>query len=193
MRIDLLGPVAVRRDDGTLVTPSAPKRRALLSALAVRLNRVVATEELIELVWDGAAPPTARAALQGHVAALRQALGEERTADGGGEHLALGTRDAGYVLTGEPDRVDLVRFAGLCERAGVLHPDGRHGSFGPYHPQVPDRAYGPDNAQAPAGPTADPAIPLLRAALDLFHGPALTEGGGVVLHARPSPEGAGRG
>ncbi|MEE1788472.1 BTAD domain-containing putative transcriptional regulator [Streptomyces sp. SP17BM10] len=181
MRIDLLGPVAVRRDDGTLVTPSAPKRRALLSALAVRLNRVVATDELIELVWDGAAPPTARAALQGHVAVLRQALGEEQTADGGGERLALGTRDAGYVLTGEPDRVDLVRFAGLCERAGILHPDGRHGSFGPYHPQ------GPDDAPVPDGPPADPALPLLRAALDLFRGPALADCGSALLRERTSP------
>ncbi|MEU8510577.1 BTAD domain-containing putative transcriptional regulator [Kitasatospora sp. NPDC048722] len=181
MRIDLLGPVAVRRDDGTLVTPSAPKRRALLSALAVRLNRVVATEELIELVWDGAAPPTARAALQGHVAVLRHTLGEERTADRGGERLALGTRDAGYVLTGEPDRVDLVRFAGLCERAGVLHPDGRHGSFGPYHPQAPD------DVRAADGPSADPALPLLRAALDLFQGPALTDCGSALLRDRTSP------
>ncbi len=38
MHIDLLGPVVVRREDGVAVTPSAPKRRALLSALAVRLN-----------------------------------------------------------------------------------------------------------------------------------------------------------
>ncbi|MFD7906165.1 BTAD domain-containing putative transcriptional regulator [Kitasatospora sp. NPDC059747] len=192
MRIDLLGPVAVRRDDGTLVTPSAPKRRALLSALAVRLNRVVATEELIELVWDGAAPPTARAALQGHVAVLRQALGEEPTADHGGGHLALGTRDAGYVLTGEPDRVDLVRFAGLCERAGVLHPDGRHGSFGPYHPQAPYHPHVLDDERAadgpsPDGPSADPALPLLRAALDLFQGPALTDCGSALLRDRTSP------
>ncbi|MFJ2582422.1 BTAD domain-containing putative transcriptional regulator [Kitasatospora aureofaciens] len=160
MRIDLLGPVAVRRDDGTVVTPSAPKRRALLSALAVRLNQVVATEDLIELVWDGAAPPTARAALQGHVAVLRQVLG--------GDHLALGTRGTGYVLTGDRDRVDLLRFGDLCDLAGVLLPGG------------------PSAARPPGGPD-DPALPLLRAALDLCHGPALTDCGSALLRERTVP------
>ncbi|WP_037899437.1 AfsR/SARP family transcriptional regulator [Streptomyces sp. NRRL S-350] len=158
MHIDLLGPVVVRREDGRDVTPSAPKRRALLSALAVRLNRTVTTEELIGLVWDGAAPPTARAALQGHVAALRQLL------DGAG--LELGTRGAGYVLTGEPDRVDALRFGRLCEEAGVLRPE------------PPGRADG-----APE----DPAVPLLRAALDLWRGPALVDCGSVLLRERVLP------
>ncbi|MFF1788566.1 BTAD domain-containing putative transcriptional regulator [Kitasatospora sp. NPDC058243] len=161
MHIDLLGPVAVRRDDGTTVTPSAPKRRALLSTLAIRLNQTVGTDELIELVWDGDAPPTARAALQGHVAALRQLL------DCPG--LTLGTRGAGYLLAGDPDRVDLLHFRGLCDRAGVLRP-------------------------APAAPAAstepephDPAVPLLRAALDLFRGPALVDCGSVLLRERTLP------
>ncbi|MEV7773627.1 BTAD domain-containing putative transcriptional regulator [Kitasatospora sp. NPDC086791] len=162
MHIDLLGPVVVRREDGTAVTPSAPKRRALLCALAVRLNQTVATEELIELVWDGSAPPTARAALQGHVAALRQLL------DGPG--LVLDTRGSGYLLAGEPDRVDALRFARLCEEAGVLLP-------GPAAPDgtAPERI-------APGQPAPeDPALPLLRAALDLWRGPALTDCGSALL------------
>ncbi|MFJ8622582.1 BTAD domain-containing putative transcriptional regulator [Kitasatospora sp. NPDC093550] len=163
MHIDLLGPVVVRREDGTAVTPSAPKRRALLSALAVRLNQTVATGELIDLVWDGAAPPTARAALQGHVAALRQLL------DGPG--LVLDTRGAGYVLVGEPDRVDALRFTRLCEDAGVLLP-------GPPAPA----------GTAPDGTAhEDPALPLLRAALDLWRGPALTDCGSALLRERTQP------
>ncbi|WP_033332356.1 AfsR/SARP family transcriptional regulator [Streptomyces novaecaesareae] len=158
MHIDLLGPVVVRREDGVAVTPSAPKRRALLSALAVRLNQTVATEELIELVWDGAAPPTARSALQGHVAVLRQLL------DGPG--LALDTRGAGYLLAGDPDRVDVLRFVRLCEHAGVLLPEpvGRAG-----------------------GAREDPAVPLLRAALDLWRGPALVDCGSGLLRERVVP------
>lgn len=158
VHIDLLGPVVVRREDGTAVTPSAPKRRALLSALAVRLNRTVATEELIELVWEGCAPPTARAALQGHVAALRQLL------DGAG--LELDTRGSGYLLAGEPDRIDVLRFGRLCEQAGVLLPE-------------------------PAGPPGDAApdrtLPLLRAALDLWRGPALADCGSALLRERTLP------
>ncbi|MFD8756191.1 BTAD domain-containing putative transcriptional regulator [Kitasatospora sp. NPDC059577] len=163
MHIDLLGPVVVRREDGTALTPSAPKRRALLCALAARLNQTVATEELIELVWEGSAPPTARAALQGHVAALRHLL------DGPG--LALDTRGAGYLLAGEPDRVDALRFARLCEEAGVLLP----GPAAPDGPVAGERA------------PEDPALPLLRAALDLWRGPALTDCGSVLLRERALP------
>ncbi|MER7583333.1 BTAD domain-containing putative transcriptional regulator [Kitasatospora sp. NPDC097691] len=158
MHIDLLGPLVVRREDGATVTPSAPKRRALLSALAVRLNQTVATEELIELVWDGAAPPTARAALQGHVAALRQLLDDPA--------LVLDTRGSGYLLAGDPERVDALRFARLCEEAGVLLP-------------------GPDTPGDPA--PKDPALPLLRAALDLWRGPALADCGSVRLRERALP------
>ncbi|MFJ6378973.1 BTAD domain-containing putative transcriptional regulator [Kitasatospora sp. NPDC092039] len=161
MHIDLLGPVVVRREDGTAVTPSAPKRRALLSALAVQLNRTVTTEELIELVWEGCAPPTARAALQGHVAALRQLL------DGTG--LELDTRGSGYLLAGEPDRIDVLRFGRLCEEAGVLLPD----------PAAPP---GP-----PDGASPDPALPLLRTALDLWRGPALADCGSALLRERTLP------
>ncbi|MFF4380791.1 BTAD domain-containing putative transcriptional regulator [Kitasatospora sp. NPDC001547] len=161
MHIDLLGPVVVRREDGTAVTPSAPKRRALLSALAVQLNRTVTTEELIELVWEGCAPPTARAALQGHVAALRQLL------DGPG--LELDTRGSGYLLAGEPDRIDVLRFGRLCEQAGVLHPD----------PAAP--------SGVPDGASPDPALPLLRAALDLWRGPALADCGSALLRERTLP------
>ncbi|MEV8095075.1 BTAD domain-containing putative transcriptional regulator [Kitasatospora sp. NPDC085879] len=157
MHIDLLGPMVVRRPDGTVVTPSALKRRALLSALAVKLNRTVATGELIELVWDGAAPPTARAALQGHVAALRRLL------DGPG--LALETRGSGYLLAGDPERVDVLRFARLCEETAAL----------------PGEPVGPA-AVARGGP-----VPLLRTALDLWRGPALADCGSVRLRERELP------
>lgn len=157
MEIELLGPMTVRRADGTVVTPSAPKRRALLAALAVRLNQPVGAEDLIELVWDGAAPPTARAALQGHVAALRQQLDDPR--------LVLGTRGGGYVLEGDADRVDLVRFGALHDRSAVLLP----------------------GAAARLG-TDDPAVPLLRAALDLWRGPALADCGSELLRARTLPD-----
>ncbi|MFE4397408.1 MULTISPECIES: AfsR/SARP family transcriptional regulator [Streptomycetaceae] len=178
MHIDLLGPVVVRREDGTAVTPSAPKRRALLSALAVRLNRTVATEELIELVWEGCAPPTARAALQGHVAAVRQLL------DGSG--LELGTRGAGYLLAGEPDRVDVLRFGRLCEQAGVLLPEPAAPLDG-----APPGTAPPEPAPMEATPVeaapADGAPPLLRAALDLWRGPALADCGSALLRERTLP------
>ncbi|MFE0462531.1 BTAD domain-containing putative transcriptional regulator [Kitasatospora sp. NPDC058965] len=111
MRITLLGPVGLHTDQGEPVTPNSPKRRALLTALALELGRVVPTEQLLHAVWEGNPPPTARAALQGHVAALRRLL------DG---RLTLGTREPGYLLTGDPDQVDLLEFERRCEQAAQL-------------------------------------------------------------------------
>ncbi|GGV20606.1 hypothetical protein GCM10010495_39890 [Kitasatospora herbaricolor] len=172
MRIELLGAVTVRQDCGTTVTPSAPKRRALLAALAVELDQVVPTDRLVELVWDGTPPVTARAALQGHVAGLRRLLG-------GG--LVLATRGAGYTLTGAPDQVDAVRFERLCRRAGVVCP-GRPDAAGSLPADRPvDRP-----ADRPTGPE-DPGLALLRAALDLWRGPALTDCGSALLRRRAAP------
>ncbi|WP_329579477.1 AAA family ATPase [Kitasatospora sp. NBC_01250] len=175
MRIDLLGAVAVRYDDGAAATPSAPKRRALLAALAVRLGRLTPTEQLIELVWDGSPPPTARAALQGHIAELRRLL------DG---RLELATRGAGYLLAGDPDQVDALRFERLCREAGLLLPD----PAAPAAARAAARAAAdPVAAAPPAGSEPDPALPLLRAALDLWRGPALTDCGSALLRERTAP------
>ncbi|GAB2750293.1 AfsR/SARP family transcriptional regulator [Kitasatospora kifunensis] len=171
MRIELLGAVTVRYDDGACATPSAPKRRALLAALAVQLGHLVPTEQLIELVWDGSPPATARAALQGHIAELRRLL------DG---RLELATRGGGYLLTGDPEQVDALRFERLCDEAGLLLPS-----------RATPEAVAYATPEAVAAPRAegelDPALPLLRAALDLWRGPALTGCGSTLLRERTVP------
>ncbi|MDH6143831.1 DNA-binding SARP family transcriptional activator [Kitasatospora sp. GP30] len=108
MRINLLGPIAVRTDDGTPVTPSAPKRRAVLSALALELGRTVPITRLIDTVWEGRPPPTARAALHGHITELRRLLDRQ---------LTLTTRDIGYQLDGDPEQVDVRDFEQCCAQA----------------------------------------------------------------------------
>src|SRR6266511_5404987 len=72
----LLGPFEVE-SDGRDLTPSRPKRRALLAALLLRANEVVSTDDLIEIVWADSPPPSSQVALQGHVSALRKALGAD--------------------------------------------------------------------------------------------------------------------
>ncbi|MFE9429254.1 BTAD domain-containing putative transcriptional regulator [Kitasatospora sp. NPDC006697] len=108
MRINLLGPITVQTDCGAAVTPSAPKRRALLSALALETGRLVPTHQLLDTVWEGSPPPTARAALHGHIAELRRLLDDR---------LTLTTRDTGYQLDGDPEQVDALRFERLCAGA----------------------------------------------------------------------------
>ncbi|GAA1346917.1 AfsR/SARP family transcriptional regulator [Saccharothrix algeriensis] len=108
MRVNLLGPVELVAADGVAVRLGAAKRRTVLAALALELNRVVSGDRLLSLVWDGAPPPQARAALQGHIAQLRKVL------VGG---VALVTRAPGYVLTGDRAAVDVFRFEDLVAGA----------------------------------------------------------------------------
>ncbi|MFD8750105.1 BTAD domain-containing putative transcriptional regulator [Kitasatospora sp. NPDC059577] len=108
MRILLLGPLELRTAMGTTVHVGGARRRAVLTALALEANRIVPVERLLDLAWDHAPPPTARAALQGHVARLRALLG-----DG----LRLETRAPGYALRADPDLIDAHRLGRLVDRA----------------------------------------------------------------------------
>ncbi|MER5267364.1 BTAD domain-containing putative transcriptional regulator [Actinosynnema sp. NPDC002837] len=108
MRVNLLGPVELVSAGGEAVRLGAAKRRTVLAALALELNRVVSGDRLLELVWDGSPPPQAKAALQGHIAQLRKVLA-------GG--VALVTRAPGYVLTAERAAVDVFRFEDLLVSA----------------------------------------------------------------------------
>lgn len=108
LRIRLLGPVELLRADGSATAIGAAKRRSVLAALAIEVNRVVSADRLIDIAWDGAPPPTARAALQGHIAKLRKELG-----DG----VDLVTRAPGYQLVAPRAAVDMTRFEDLVAAA----------------------------------------------------------------------------
>ena len=71
----LLGPLLVRRDGVTVPLPEG-KQRALLAALLLRTGRIVAADELAELLWAPAAPPpSAPVTVRNYVKRLRRALG----------------------------------------------------------------------------------------------------------------------
>jgi DNA-binding SARP family transcriptional activator len=100
----VLGPLEVRRDGAPVALPR-PKQRALLAALLLNAGQVVSTDRLIEAVWGREPPRTALPALQGLVADLRKALGEE----------TIATRPPGYQLELGSGRLDLHRFERLVE------------------------------------------------------------------------------
>lgn len=105
----MLGPLDVWRD-GARVPLTAPRQRALLALLLLRANEPAAQDELIEALWDGAAPRTARAAFQNQIHALRRLLGAE----------AVERMPAGYVLHVAPDALDAERFWRLASDAPYL-------------------------------------------------------------------------
>ncbi|MEU1285427.1 BTAD domain-containing putative transcriptional regulator [Kitasatospora sp. NPDC005856] len=112
MRIRLLGPVELRVGADGFASVAGAQRRAVLALLALRLGHLVTVDQLCELLWDEQPPPSARAAVQGHVAALRKVLACTP--------FELHTRDSGYLLTGPADEVDALRFEELTGAADRL-------------------------------------------------------------------------
>ena len=97
------------RADGADVAPARAQRRALLAFLLLRADRVVSTDGLVDGLWDGRPPATAQTALQGHVSALRKALGAER----------IETEPPGYRLRLlEGDELDIRRVDAIAAVAG---------------------------------------------------------------------------
>jgi DNA-binding SARP family transcriptional activator len=110
----LLGPTELLSTDAAAVHVGGARRRAVLAALAVRLNHVVTIDRLADIVWDGEPPRQATPALQGHVAALRRLLPKD---------LVLETHDSSYRLAGEPDLIDCHRFDKLVARGAAATTD----------------------------------------------------------------------
>ncbi|MFJ2780625.1 BTAD domain-containing putative transcriptional regulator [Kitasatospora sp. NPDC087315] len=112
-----MGAVELRTADGRTLTPPGAKRCGVLALLALDLGRTVPVERFFELLWGDEPPAQARAALQGHIAALRKLIA--------GSPLTLLTRTPGYRLDGPADSVDALLFEHLCARAaGEEAPDG---------------------------------------------------------------------
>jgi DNA-binding SARP family transcriptional activator len=63
MEFLLLGHLEVRRD-GEPVDLARSKQRLLLAILLLNRNQVVSTDRLVDALWDGEPPDTARKALQ---------------------------------------------------------------------------------------------------------------------------------
>jgi DNA-binding SARP family transcriptional activator len=99
MEFRILGPLEVV-EDGRRLELGAQKQRALLAALLLDANRVVAGDRLIDALWEDESPQSAQKALQVYVSQLRKLLGKER----------LETRAPGYLLRVEEDQLDLGRF-----------------------------------------------------------------------------------
>jgi DNA-binding SARP family transcriptional activator len=102
MEFHILGPLEVV-DGGQTLELGGKKQRTLLAVLLLEANRVVSSDRLIETVWEGEPPETARNALYVYISELRRLLGKSR----------VETRAPGYRLLVEPDELDLNRFRKL--------------------------------------------------------------------------------
>ncbi|WP_345629401.1 AfsR/SARP family transcriptional regulator [Rugosimonospora acidiphila] len=121
MEFRLLGPLAAVHD-GRPVQLGRRRERCLLGVLLLEPNAAITIERLTDLLWDGQPPSTARASLHTHVSRLRSRLDP----DGSGLlGVRLISRDGGYAVEVDPERVDAHRFSASVARAGAAGPTGR--------------------------------------------------------------------
>jgi DNA-binding SARP family transcriptional activator len=114
MRLNLLGPMQLVNDSGSVIEVGPVKRRVVLAALGLEAGRVVPVGRLAELLWDGDPPASARTVMQGHVSALRRLLGSG---------LRLVTTEPGYLLAADSGTIDIQHFRELVEAATASDDD----------------------------------------------------------------------
>jgi DNA-binding SARP family transcriptional activator len=93
--------------DGQSLRLGGSKQRAVLAMLALRPNRAVAVDELIDGLWGDRPPQSAAKNVQYYVSQLRKEL----ASDGSGAQIV--TRGRAYELKLPEDAVDAARFERL--------------------------------------------------------------------------------
>jgi len=113
----VLGPVAAFDPDGAVLALGSYRRRALLAALLLNLGHPLSVDQLIDMLWNGMAPPTAATMVHGAVAGLRKVLA---SGPRDGTRQPVATVGGGYVLDAEPALLDMVRFERLLSQGREL-------------------------------------------------------------------------
>ncbi|GAB4055555.1 BTAD domain-containing putative transcriptional regulator [Catellatospora paridis] len=102
----VLGPVEVRRPDGTAVAISGAKRQAVLALLLLEAGRTVSTDRLIEALYADSQGADAANALHGQVSRLRRVLRDTGA--------VIESSPGGYRIAVDPDAVDAHLFTRLA-------------------------------------------------------------------------------
>ncbi|WP_306192415.1 MULTISPECIES: AfsR/SARP family transcriptional regulator [unclassified Streptomyces] len=118
MDIEVLGALEVR-ENGVSITPTAPKPRKVLALLALHVDQVVPLSVIIEELWGGEPPRSARTTLQTYVLQLRELIAEALVKDDAGTPLrtpkdVLVTAPGGYMLVGGEGTHDVREFERLA-------------------------------------------------------------------------------
>jgi DNA-binding SARP family transcriptional activator/tetratricopeptide (TPR) repeat protein len=117
----LLGSLEVRGPGGGLVPVGRHKQRALLAMLLLRTGTVVRLDEIIEALWDGRPPSSARANVYSYVSGLRALLDQVAPADRPRPVTAPG----GYRLDLLPGECDVAVFEALAAGGRRALDEGR--------------------------------------------------------------------
>ena len=107
MDFRILGPLEAL-DQGRAIRLGGEKQRALLAVLLLHANETLSLDQLIDELWGDRPPATAAKTVQVHVSRLRKALGS-----GSDTETVITTREHGYALVLDPERLDAGRFERL--------------------------------------------------------------------------------
>jgi eukaryotic-like serine/threonine-protein kinase len=105
----ILGPLEAF-DEGRPLKLGGSKQRALLALLLLHANEPLSTDRVIDELWGDRPPATAAKTVQVYISRLRKALAGG--AAEGSESMVV-TREHGYELTLDPERLDAQRFERL--------------------------------------------------------------------------------
>jgi len=117
VRIDVLGPLTVRRGSA-VITVASPMLRKLLCLLAIQPGHEVGFEEIIDTLWEGQPPRTCRQLVHTYVAGLRRLL------DDGARDSVVPRTAQGYRLVIDAGQSDAAEFGERVTRAGRAAADG---------------------------------------------------------------------
>ncbi|KAA0020152.1 AfsR/SARP family transcriptional regulator [Antrihabitans cavernicola] len=115
--IRILGPLEIEGAAGVPKLDSS-RQRAVLGLLALNTNRVTSIESLIEGVWDGNPPATARSQIQICISGLRRVLTDS------GCPASIETRAPGYRLAIDSADLDSEQFDALVAQARLREDEG---------------------------------------------------------------------
>ncbi|MET8546481.1 BTAD domain-containing putative transcriptional regulator [Kitasatospora sp. NPDC004799] len=116
MEFRLLGPFEARHEGGSVLAGSRRQERCLLAVLLLEEGRVVTTDRLIDLLWNGNPPGSARGTVHTYVGRLRARLRPYA--------VVIETRHDGYVLVPGQHSVDVREFVDLTARAAATGDPG---------------------------------------------------------------------
>ncbi|WP_120003868.1 AfsR/SARP family transcriptional regulator [Nesterenkonia muleiensis] len=119
MRIEVLGPLRLRDDDGNTVEVPERKVRALLAALAAAGGQAVAAEKLVDQAWGESLPDHPVRVLQAKLSQLRALL--DAASPGAREMLVRSP--GGYSLPVTSKTLDAAEFRDTIRSASELPTD----------------------------------------------------------------------
>jgi eukaryotic-like serine/threonine-protein kinase len=109
MDFRILGPLEAL-DGGHVVRLGGARQRALLAVFLLHRGETLSTDRLIDELWGERPPATATKSVQVYISRLRKTLAE---ADGDAAAGTIVTREHGYELRLDPERLDAHRFERL--------------------------------------------------------------------------------